>query len=143
MGQPITVVEKRSRRPGIVRYEINRSITGMDHEVYDRGQTITGNRPPDELARRLLGRGDIDRVSINSSVVTVMLARGAEPSGLLDTIRDLFRFYPDVVAGAEAAVGDEPAAGSEPAGTEPAGSAPAGAADAEAGPEPEPAGSGA
>jgi len=32
MGQPINVVEKPSSTPGLARFEINRSLTGMGHE---------------------------------------------------------------------------------------------------------------
>ena len=53
MGQPITVVEKPSFREGIVRYEINRSLTGMGHERYAAGDEVTGDAPADELARRV------------------------------------------------------------------------------------------
>ena len=34
MGQPVTVIEKPSSHPGVVRYETNRALTGMGHEVY-------------------------------------------------------------------------------------------------------------
>ena len=59
MGQPITVVEKPSFREGIVRYEINRSLTGMGHERYAAGDEVTGDAPADELARRLFALGGI------------------------------------------------------------------------------------
>jgi hypothetical protein len=95
MGQPITVVEQRSSRPGILRYEINRSLTGMGHERYHAGQVIDGERPVDELARRLFARGGIDAVHVNGSVITVELARGYNGDGLTDVIRDLYLFYRD------------------------------------------------
>ena len=93
MGQPITVVEKRSHRPGVVRFEINRPLTGMGHERYLAGQPIEGNRPPDELARRLLERGGIEAVHIYDNMITVDLEKGSTDDGLIDVIRDLFRFY--------------------------------------------------
>ena len=34
MGHPITVTEKPTRREGVVRFELNRSLTGMGHERY-------------------------------------------------------------------------------------------------------------
>ncbi len=34
MGQPITVTEKPTKRAGIVRFELNRALTGMGHEQY-------------------------------------------------------------------------------------------------------------
>jgi secreted protein with Ig-like and vWFA domain len=95
MGQPITVVEKRSHRPGVVRFEINRPLTGMGHERYLAGDTIDGVRPPDELARRLLARGGIEAVHVYDNMITVDLAKGASGDGLIDVIRDLFRYYHD------------------------------------------------
>ena len=94
MGQPVTVVEKRSARPGVVRFEINRSITGMDHERYEAGDEILGNRPPDELARTLLAGGGIERISINSNVITLDLAKGGvDTSEIKDLITDMFTYY--------------------------------------------------
>jgi hypothetical protein len=95
MGQPITVVEKRSHRPGVVRFEINRPLTGMGHERYLAGDTIDGVRPPDELARRLFARGGIEAVHVYDNMITVDLEKGASGDGLIDVIRDLFRYYHD------------------------------------------------
>lgn len=93
MGQPITVVQKKSRRPGVVRFEINRPLTGMGHERYRAGETIEGDRPPDELARRILERGNVDAVHIYDNMITLDLAKGASDDGLLDVIRELFLYY--------------------------------------------------
>jgi len=60
MGQPITVVEKPSSRPGIVRFEINRPLSGMGHERWSDGDLVEGDRPVDELARRLFAQMDGD-----------------------------------------------------------------------------------
>jgi hypothetical protein len=93
MGQPITVVEQRSSRPGVMRFEINRPLTGMGHERYARSDVIEGGRPVDELARRLLATGQIEALHANGSVVTVDLAGGASGEGLADIIRQLFIHY--------------------------------------------------
>ena len=93
MGQPITVVEKRSHRPGVLRFEINRPLSGMGHERYVAGTTIEGNRPVDELARRLVDHGGVDAVHIYDNIVSVDLSGGATGDGLIDVIRDLFLFY--------------------------------------------------
>ena len=93
MGQPITVVEKRSHRPGVLRFEINRPLTGMGHERYKSGQPIEAHRPPDELARRLLEHGGIDAIHMYDNMITVELERGATGEGLIDVIRELFLFY--------------------------------------------------
>lgn len=93
MGQNVTVVAKPSSNPGILRFEINRSLTGMGHERYRSLDDIIRDRPVDVLARRLLEHGGVDAVHVNSSVITVDLAGGATGEGLEDLIRNLFRFY--------------------------------------------------
>ncbi|MGI8662957.1 MAG: hypothetical protein ACR2LQ_07070 [Acidimicrobiales bacterium] len=109
MGQPITVVEKPSSRPGIVRFELNRPLSGMGHERWAAGQLVEGDRPVDELARRLFEQGGVDAIHMNGSVVTVTLARGSSGDALGDVVRNLFRFYPDQPAEAP----DNPAGESE------------------------------
>ncbi len=93
MGQPITVVEKPSSRPGVVRFEINRTLTGMGHERYRSPQHATGERPPDVLARRLFERGGVTAVHIFSNVITVELAGGTTTEGLRELIEELFIHY--------------------------------------------------
>lgn len=113
MGQPIVVIEKPSiANPGMVRFETNRAITGMGHERYVAGSEVRGDRPPDELARRLLAHGGIETVHINGSVVTVDLAKGRTSDGLKQIIEDLYIFYPatdeaEVSAEAEASADGE------------------------------------
>lgn len=94
MGQPINVVEKPSRTPGIARFEINRSLTGMGHERYASADAIVDNRAVDELARRLFASGGVTWVHVNSSVITVALADGWAGGQLLDVIRGLYIYYP-------------------------------------------------
>jgi hypothetical protein len=92
MGKPITVVEKPSSRAGIVRYEINRSLTGMGHERYTADEEVLGDAPADELARRLFARGGIAGVHVNANMVTVELsAHGTE--GIFEVIADLHLYY--------------------------------------------------
>ncbi len=97
MGQPITATEKPTSRPGIVRFELNRSLTGMGHERYRRGGEVTGIRPPDELARRLLATGEVEGVHIFSNVVTADLTDGSTGEGLLEVVEGLFLHYVDGV----------------------------------------------
>ena len=92
MGQPVTVIEKPSSRAGVVRYEINRSITGMGHERYVSGTEVTGDRPADELARRLFDRGGVNAVHVNSNVITLDLD-GSGTEGITELITELFTFY--------------------------------------------------
>lgn len=93
MGQPIVVTEKPSSKPGVVQFEINRSLTGMGHERYRSVEDATGDRPPDRLARQLLEHGGIDAVHIYSNVITVDLAKGGSSAGLGDLIRELYIHY--------------------------------------------------
>lgn len=94
MGQPVSVIEKPSSRPGVVRFEINRTLTGMGHERYRADRPVVGDRPPDELARRLFERGGIDAVHINSNVITLDLAKGSSGTeGIAGIIEDLYTYY--------------------------------------------------
>ena len=116
MGQLITVTEKPARRPDVAIFELNRSLTGMGHERYRSAETVSGHRPVDELARRLLAVGGIEAVHVYSNIVTLDLEAGTRPEGLAEIIRDLFTYYregvevvdPMATATADAA---EPAAG--------------------------------
>jgi len=93
MGQPVTVVKKPSSNAGVVRFEINRSITGMGHERYASAPGPENDRPCDELARRLFGHQGVENVHINSNVITVNMAFGADDSALGSTIEELFLYY--------------------------------------------------
>jgi len=93
MGQPVTVVERATNRPGVIRYEINRSITGTGHEHYSVGREVAGERPVDELARRLFDRGGIDAIHVNSNIITVDLAKGGTRDGIDNLIANLFIYY--------------------------------------------------
>jgi hypothetical protein len=93
MGQPVAVAEQPMSEPGVVRFELNRSLTGMGHEAYFSGKEVAGERPPDVLARRLLERGGISSVHIYSNVVTIKLEPGASSDGLRDIIEKLYIHY--------------------------------------------------
>ena len=93
MGQPIAVVEKQASIPGVVRFEINRTLTGMGHEHYRSPEEASGERPPDVLARRLFERGGVAAVHVFSNVITVVLAPGAGTEGLRELIEELFIHY--------------------------------------------------
>lgn len=99
MGQPITVVEKPSSRPGIARFETNRALTGMDHERYRSVADILADRPVDELARRLFDTGGVTEVHVSGNMVTVHLTEGWAGEKLLDVIRGLYIFYPPTADG--------------------------------------------
>lgn len=94
MGQPVSVIEKTSAQPGILRFETNRALTGMGHERYAAGTEVEGDRPPDVLARRLLECGGIESVHIYGNIITIELeARRADADDLRDVIADLYTFY--------------------------------------------------
>ena len=97
MGQPVVVVKKPSSKPGVVRFEINRSLTGMGHERYRSAADATGDRPPDVLARRVLEHGGVAAVHIYSNMITVELTDDGTATGLQELIEDLFIHYRDGV----------------------------------------------
>ena len=103
MGQLVTFLRSSSSRPGIVRFELNRTLTGMGHERYYVDREIIGDRPVDDLARRLLATGKLNSVHIHGSVVTGELAV-ADESGISEAITSLFTYY---VPGVEIPSDDE------------------------------------
>lgn len=111
MGQPITVTVRNGVRDDVRHFELNRSLTGMQIQRYRAGEAIPGDKPPDELARRLFELG-VSAVTIYSSVVTVVAPPGQwgtlEPR-VLDTIANLFIYYREgqVPAAAPAAAAAE------------------------------------
>ena len=93
MGQPVTVLEKHSAVPGVVRFEINRSITGTGIERYDSVDAIVEDRPPDRLARLLFDHGGVASVTVNSNMITVQLAPNGSSAGMRELIKELFLYY--------------------------------------------------
>jgi hypothetical protein len=110
MGEIVEVVEQPSRRPGIVRFATNRVLAGMGHERFVAGTPVEGDRPVDELARRLLARGGVAAVHITGGIVTVDLDKGYGSDGLADIIGGLYTFY-EPGAPVPTLPGTEPAAG--------------------------------
>lgn len=92
MGQPVTFLRTTSPRPGIVRFELNRSLTGMGHERYRAGQEILGDDPADELARRFFATGSVDEVHVYGSMVTARLS-STDVDTLGEVINDLYTYY--------------------------------------------------
>ena len=92
MGQPVSVIEKPTGRPGILRYETNRSLTGMGHERYSSSVPVEGDRPADVLARRLFERGGVKAVHVYGGVITVELD-STDADGIKEVIEDLYTFY--------------------------------------------------
>ena len=93
MGQLVAVTEKPSSSPGIVRFELNRTLTGMGHEYFESAADAFGPRPAAELARRLFATGQVDAVHVFSNIVTVELARGGSVEPLTDVLTTLYRYW--------------------------------------------------
>jgi len=93
MGQQIGVIEKASSNPGMVRFEANRNLTGMGHEVFHTAADAVGPRPAAALARNLLSTGQVAAVHVYGNMITLDLAKGATSDGLGDVIRDLYQYW--------------------------------------------------
>jgi len=89
----VAVTEKPSSSPGVVRFELNRALTGMGHERFLSAGDAFGPRPAAELARRLFATGQAAAVHVYSNIVTVDLAKGATSSGLADVVRHLYQYW--------------------------------------------------
>jgi len=113
MGQLVGVVEKPSATPGVIRFELNRSLSGMGHERFSSVHDTTGFATPSAmLARLLFATGKVDNVHIYANMVTVDLLKGHDASGLAEIIAEMYRYWkPGVVPPAfEDLQPDEPAA---------------------------------
>lgn len=98
MGQLVAVTEKPSSRPGLVRFEINRSLTGMGHETFRSSADAFGPRPAAMLARMLFETGRVESVHIFANIITVDLLKGHDSAGLDEVIRDMYQYWkPGVV----------------------------------------------
>lgn len=93
MGEPVTVIESASSRPGYVRFETNRTFTGMGHESYRAGDMIYKDRPADEIARVMFDTGKVDEVHVYAQSITVKLFDRANSDGLKEIIEELYTYY--------------------------------------------------
>ncbi len=93
MGQMVAVTEKQSSTRGVVRFEINRSLSGMGHEHFESVADAWGNTPSDELARRMFATGQVGAVHVYSNIITVDLEKGHDSGGLADVVRDLYQYW--------------------------------------------------
>jgi hypothetical protein len=115
MGQLVAVTEKPSSSKGVVRFEINRSLSGMGHEHFASPADAWGNTPSDELARRFFATGQVAGVHVYGNIITVDLVKGNDASGLGDILRELYQYWkPGVVPPSfEDLQPDEPAAATD------------------------------
>ncbi len=93
MGQPVAVEQKAGGTSAIIRFETNRSLTGMGHERFESAAQAKGTRPAAVVARRLLESGQVSWVHVYGNIVTVQLAAGATQSGLDAIVRDLYQYW--------------------------------------------------
>ena len=100
MGQMVGVVEKQSTTPGVVRFELNRSLSGMGHERFASTVDAIGSKPSASLARQLFATGKVDSVHVYGNIVTVDVAKGYDSTGLADIVA---RDVPVLEAGRRAA----------------------------------------
>lgn len=117
MGQPVAVVEKPSRVPGVVRFDTNRNLTGTGHEIFRSPEQAVGTKPAPTLARRLFESGRVDGVHVYMNMVTVDLKKGFDSEGLKEIIEGLYTYYHE---GWVPPVFDEPAAEAAPVAEAPA-----------------------
>lgn len=93
MGQPVAVQQKVGGSSAIIRFETNRSLTGMGHERFTSVAEAKGTRPAAVVARRLLESGQVSWVHVYGNIVTVQLSSGASQSGLDAIVRDLYQYW--------------------------------------------------
>jgi hypothetical protein len=93
MGQMVGVVERKSTTPGVVRFELNRSLSGMGHERFGSVVDAIGSKPSAALARQLFATGKVDSVHVYGNIVTVDVAKGYDSSGLADIVREMYRYW--------------------------------------------------
>ena len=92
MGQPVAVTVKRSAEPGRVRFELNRSLTGQEHESFDASPQHTPTFAG-VLAQRLFATGIVRHMHAFSSVVTVEMTPGSDAETLVPIIVDLYQYW--------------------------------------------------
>jgi len=103
MGQPVHVLQKPSSVPGVLRFETNRTLTGMGKEIYHSVDDILRDRPPDVLARRLFEHELVTGVTVYGGVVTVHVLNPKVADEIQEIIEDLYLYYqpgdpPQIVA---------------------------------------------
>ena len=93
MGQQVAVTERPSPRPGVLRFETNRSLTGMGHEHFKSMSDAVGPRPAAALARQLLSTGKVDSVYIYGNIISVDITKGFNADGLGDVVRNMYQYW--------------------------------------------------
>jgi hypothetical protein len=100
----------------LLRFEANRSLTGMGHEYFTSLDQAVGPRPAAVLARRLLETGQVESVHVYSNMVTVDLHKGYSGDTLSPIIEDLYTYYVEGFVPPPLVMPEEPAATTAAAG---------------------------
>lgn len=93
MGQMVAVTENPSASPGVVRFELNRTLSGQGHERYRSVLDAYGATPSDEVARLLFSTGRVAGVHVYANIVTVDLEKGYDSDGLADLVRNMYQYW--------------------------------------------------
>ncbi|MBV1893399.1 MAG: hypothetical protein KUG57_05080 [Ilumatobacteraceae bacterium] len=93
MGQPVAVTESPSTTRGVVRFEINRTLSGSGHEQFSSVEDAYGDTPSDELARQMFATGQVEAMHVYANIITVDLNKGHDSDGLADLVRDLYQYW--------------------------------------------------
>jgi hypothetical protein len=64
MGQMVGVVERKSTTPGVVRFELNRSLSGMGHERFASVVDAIGSKPSATLPPQFFATRNVDSVHV-------------------------------------------------------------------------------
>lgn len=89
----MSVVKETSPHHGVIRFETNRSFSGMGHERYVSDDEILGDRPPDRIAKALFATDQVEGVHVYAQTVTVTLKSGHDGGGLTEIIENLYVYY--------------------------------------------------
>lgn len=93
MGQMVGVVEKQTAHPGVVRFELNRTLSGMGHQRFNSIAEAVGPTPGAMLARMLFATGKVDSLHVYANMVTVDLKKGFDAGGLADIVAEMYRYW--------------------------------------------------
>lgn len=93
MGQLVGVVEQPAARSGVIRFELNRTLSGQGHERFASVADARGDRPSAVLARRLFDHGGVAAVHVYSNIVSVTLTAGSTGAGLSNIVEHLYQYW--------------------------------------------------
>ena len=93
MGQLVAVEQKAGGASTIVRFETNRSLTGMGHERFTSAAEAKGPRPAAVIARRFFEAGHVSWVHVYGNCITASLEAGVSQAGLNEIVRDLYQYW--------------------------------------------------